>query len=100
MADEPTKAARDKLVFEGPDGVLAAPLIYTDWVGGYGHVGQTINITLCGHKYMSGDGAADGFAARYAVAHLRMPLATALAMKDAIEKIVLALQPPASNEKQ
>lgn len=97
MADEAPSKMPTPDYPEGVSGVLAAPMLYSDWIGGFGHVGQIVNLTLCANKHLT-DGT-NNVSARYVVAHLRLSLAAALAIKDAIGKIELSLQPPASAEK-
>jgi hypothetical protein len=93
MSDGTPKSSAVNLP-EGADGMLEAPLLYADWIGGFGHVGQVVNLTLCAHKHLSDE--TGNLSRRYVVAHLRMPFQTALAIKDAIEKVELSLKPTAS----
>jgi hypothetical protein len=86
-----------EFLLEGPSGVLAAPVIYTDWLGARGNTAGVVNLTLCVHKYMASESG--GVAGRMAVVHLRMPLHTAVAIKEAIAEIELSLQTPASEAK-
>jgi hypothetical protein len=99
MADEPAvkPPATVTALLEGQYGVLAAPLIYADYIGGFGHVGEVVNLTLCSHKHLA-DGE-NNVSARYVVAHLRMPLTTLRALREVCNNIELSLQPPASAEK-
>ena len=102
MTDEPyrpplTPASITDVLLEGPSGVMAAPMIYTDWFGAHGITGGVVNLTLCVHKYLEVESG--GVAGRMAVVHLRMPLDTARFIKEAIAEIELSLQPPASEAK-
>ena len=91
MTDEPFRPPLT------PSGVMAAPMIYTDWLGAHGITGGVVNLTLCVHKYLEVESG--GVAGRMAVVHLRMPLDTARFIKEAIAEIELSLQPPASEAK-
>jgi hypothetical protein len=102
MTDEPVKppvtpVQITEATLEGPSGVLAAPLIYADWLGARGSTGGVVNLTLCAHKFLATEsGAVSG---RAVVAHLRMPLHTAIFIKEAIADIELNLKPVASDAK-
>jgi hypothetical protein len=99
MADEPV--VRPPVIattlVEGQYGMLAAPLIYTDFIGGFGHVGEVVNVTLCSHKHLADEG--HNISTRYVVAHLRMPLTTLRSLREVCNNIELSLKPPASSEK-
>ncbi len=78
-------------------GSLGAPFIYTDWIGSHGHNGSVANFTLeaMRHMLVGEKNVRD----RVVVAHLRMPLHTMRALKEAIEQVELMLKPPASEER-
>jgi hypothetical protein len=103
MAEEmPAKPPATETVpdmpLDGPHGVMAAPMIYADWLGSWGHTGTVINLTLGVHKYSSTE-TNESVAGRQVVVHLRMPLHTAQALNEAISMAELALVAPASPEK-
>jgi hypothetical protein len=76
---------------------LGAPFIYSDWVGSHGHNAGVATFTLEALRNMTIGGKT--LTDRVVVAHLRMPLHSMGALKDAIEQVELMLKPPASTEK-
>jgi hypothetical protein len=103
MADETAKQVVVSEIIPGQAdqvsgiGSLGAPFVYTDWIGGHGHNAGVASFTLEALRNMAvGDKVIRD---RVVVAHLRMPLHTMRALKDAIEQVELMLKPPPSDQK-
>jgi len=79
-------------------GSMAAPFIFSDWIGSHGIRGGVANITLeaVRHMLINEKPVAD----RVVVAHLRMPYGSLPALKEAIAQIELLAKEPATETKQ
>jgi hypothetical protein len=84
--------ADDKPISVSGIGSLNAPFVYTDWIGPYGHNAGIASFTLEAIRMMEVGG--NEVHDRVVVVHLRMPLHTMAALKDAIGKVEAMLKPP------
>jgi hypothetical protein len=75
----------------------SAPFIYTDWVSNQGYNAGVATFTLEALRNMTvGDKTIRD---RVVVAHLRMPIHTMRAFKNAIEQVELMMKPVAESKK-
>jgi hypothetical protein len=69
------------------------PIVCADRIGNLGYDGETVTVTLEGHRNMTiGDKTVQD---HVVVAHLRMPVHTMRALRASIEQIELMINPPA-----
>ena len=73
------------------------PIVCADRIGNLGHDGETVTVTLEGHRNMTiGDKTVQD---HVVVAHLRMPVHTMRALRASIEQIELMINPPTGDQK-
>ena len=78
-------------------GSLGGPIVCADRIGNLGHDGETVTVTLEAHRNMTiGDRTVQD---HVVVAHLRMPVHTMRALRNAIEQVELLLKALDSDEK-
>ena len=78
-------------------GSRGGPIVCADRIGDLGYDGETVTVTLEGHRNLTiGDKTVQD---HVVVAHLRMPVHTMRALRASIEQIELMINPPTGDQK-
>ena len=78
-------------------GSRGGPIVCANRIGNLGYDGETVTVTLEGHRNMTiGDKTVQD---HVVVAHLRMPVHTMRALRASIEQIELMINPPTGDQK-